>query len=1067
MTESLKGDKPNPIIFTPEQAAAVECLPPQLIIAGAGTGKTTVLTEKLIAVIREKRADAGSVLGLTFTDKAAGEMAERVRAALTRDGIDVPASSLNISTFHSFGEQIVRENLVRLGINPGYRLATRGVQWDLLTGLFNDLTFDAVDISLSVSTVFSNLLDFFGQAKDHMVAPEDLLKYLDSQTPSGLPEYARGYWEGCLAQWRDVQAAYVRYEEGLREREFLDFGDLLRLPVKLFLSSPAIRQRYLERFKYIFVDEYQDTNAAQAALLSLLINQESPNVVVIGDDDQAIYQWRGAMVDNILNFDKLGVFGDHKVAKSTIVTNRRSYPPILDLAQAVINPIKNRHEKRLGYHHATGQAEVGHYVAATGASEAQWIAGRIESLLPWAEGLDDRKHGWGAFAVLCRKRAMFPAVAAALDAAGIPYELIGGTGFYDRPEIKDILSYLMVITDPGDNIALARILISPRFRLSDRDIFFLGQWKKKALKEAEEAEDISAPVALIDALSHVSEIPELSPQALERLQVLRDDLDDFTRQANRLSIPGLALHILDRTGYRWELEADSSSSSKIALLNLQKMVDLAAEFQLADSRSSLSAFVQYVKFTVESEDIEGEVRPVDEDSNTVKVMSVHQAKGLEFPCVFIPGLVKGYFPTRSTNPLDKYCNLPPGLRADSATYPSMNLAGCRTEKDFKREEKRVKDALKALKLEEERRLCYVAVTRAQFKLFFSRARWYGTAKKEKEPSVFWEEMVQTGLADDLGVEGPEPEILARSQERREETREESMSKLLLDKEAARRWLNDTVDRAGMDGHWEELKAGADRIIATVTAEVGTIETLKPPPVRVASYSALACYRQCPAKYRYAYIDRLPSRPSPAASVGTDVHELIRRHALGQQVATQADFDELAGSGEWLEGAFGAAGRTLFDRYLESVYARRRPQYVEQPFNLRIGGVVVRGRIDRLDHLPDGSWEIVDFKTGRYVPSPEQAANDLQLRIYALAAREIWGVPEDKLSCTLFYLQHGRPVTVRFGPEALEQTKAEVLETTGRIDAGLFPRQSGSWCTYCDFGHLCAWEGEGDGAGPMG
>ena len=202
---------------------------------------------------------------------------------------------------------------------------------------------------------------------------------------------------------------------------------------------------------------------------------------------------------------------------------------------------------------------------------------------------------------------------------------------YRRPEIKDILSYLRVVVDPGDNIALARILISRRFQVSDRDLYFLGQWKKKAAKEAEEAEDLEMPVALIDAIAHAAEVPQFSAAAVGRLESLKADIEDFIQQAVKLSVPGLVMHILNRTGYLAELQSDPRPEARIAELNMQKLVDMASEFQLANAQASLPSFVMYVQQAIESSDQEGEVRPIDEGSDMVKVMTVHQSKGLEFP----------------------------------------------------------------------------------------------------------------------------------------------------------------------------------------------------------------------------------------------------------------------------------------------------------------------------------------------------------------------------------------------------------------------------------------------------
>jgi len=1087
---------------TPEQHAALNSPTPLLVVAGAGTGKTAVLTHRIAATITSGKARPDQVLALTFTDKAAAEMLERLDQVLGALGERQQRAQVTAKTFHAFGGLVIRENIFRLGFDRPPSVLSAAAAWQLLAAIFDDLTFDAIDISTGqVGAVFSHLLHFFSQCKDHLIDPDRLESYIREPQPSALAPAAVQYLADRKAQIQDLVNAYRRYETAKQEKGLIDFGDQLLLPAQLFARYPDVREAYRRRFRFLFVDEYQDTNHAQRALLLDLINPARPEVMVIGDDDQAIYRWRGAVVQNILRFHQESIFIPGQVACLPMTQNRRSWPPILDLANLAIAGVQARHAKTMGYHESNrqGRATIGHYLAASDRREGEWIAAKIKELEPWARDLPNRKRGYGAFAILCRKRSLFVPVGQALEAAGIPYDLIGGTGFYRHWEIRDILSYLRVLVDPADDLALVRLLLSRRLRLSSRDIFHLGAWvRQQNGRQGRNGDERFGEVCfhLWDAISQVEAVEGLSADARARIARLREEMQHFDAGKEEMSHAGLVAHIIDRTGYRRELLAQPDFEARIALLNLDKLEHLAEQFEEGEEEAGLAGFVEYVAYAVEAGEEEDEVRPVDEETDTVKVMTVHQAKGLEFPIVFIPGLAARVFPSSRRDEDEKW-GLPLPLRGDRDYLPRIDLSAVSKEGDVKRLQEEQKRAEEALQLDEERRLFYVAITRAQHQLYFSRAHWYGKTAKPRAASPFWDLVVGSGLASDLGQEEcpcDNPNLASHAERAATADKPKNataVAALLLDQKALDAWLEQMIRQEG-HGRWTVLRAQVDEHLASLAA--------KGPPLIGTKRVDLTCtgllqYLICPCGYRYTYVDHLPARPSVRAAIGLAVHRCIEElsrlptalrpdpgaedlegdlHAsrdeeylealtgmaalmLGRGEVTSSrreDIpnrtpDQLAGTGEESVGI-----EQLIAQYRRSVYASRPATYVEYPFRLPLCFGTLRGRLDRLDRLKDGQWELVDFKSGKPTAGMPSIYR-WQLALYALAVREIYRAPASRINAHLYFLQNGTDLALVFEEAELDQMRAETEDALRAIAVGQFPMAADTThCKACAYSHLC-------------
>ncbi len=1070
-------------VFTPstEQQQALTAPLPLLVLAGAGTGKTTVLTRRIAQTILSGEARPEEVLALTFTDKAAAEMSERLTQVMGEAGQAEAARQITACTFHSFGSQFIKENLLAFGFDRVPQLLTAASAWRLLSRLLDQLDFDYIEIgSSSLATLFGDLRSFFSSCRENLVSPEQLAEYLEAQTTAGLSEFAADHWQQRLGQWGDAARAFALYARAKREACLLDFGDMLALPVQLLRADPQLRQAYRQRYRHLFVDEYQDTNYAQAALLRQLVDPAEARVMVIGDDDQAIYSWRGAVVQNILGFTEEEMFHHRPVTSVPMTLNRRSRPPILDLANLAIAGVTTRHAKQLTYHpqNAGEPGIIGHFTAACSKNEAEWIAARIREREPELRQLTGGKRGFGAVAILCRKRSLFADIGQALEDAGIPYELVGGAGFYDRWEIRDVLSYLTVLVRPEDDTATARILSSPRWKISARDIHHLGKWvaEQNYVPRGEQQGPRETRYHLLDAVRKTSEVEGLGAEARQRLALLSAELSAYVEAMRALPLAELVAMVIERSGYRSELLARPGFDARVAMLNLSKLAQMAVDYVSDGDSSSLSEFVDYVGYALESGEEESEVRPVDEESDAVKVMTVHQAKGLEFPVVFVPALAARVFPDPKVDNALKWTNLPWALRGDRDYHGQLNYEGVDKETSLKKATDQLKAIETAHRLDEERRLFYVAITRAERELYLSHAHYYSTNLKAQPGSEFWQIVAESGLSQCLGEEEQPAQNPARSAvaERASSAQPSAATQaahqLLLAGEDPHAWLQAAT--AASPVTWAELRLSTDDHLA----RIGSCPEFAEPPAELeVPVAGLLTYLDCPRQYRYVYRDHLPVRPSPAAAFGRELHRQIERLSRRGTIEVsplkqRAASDERDGEyeapqryepGEESEPSVASLSRleAALTRYRASAYGQRQATYVEWVFSLPIAGGLLRGRADRLDRLPNGGWQVIDFKSGIY-REEFAARHRQQLALYALGVQHNFPDSDDKghVLANVLFLGDGKDLSFDFTGQDLNATRAKAEATLAAIAASHFPlTENESTCRHCNYAHLCGRE----------
>lgn len=595
---------------------------PVLLLAGAGSGKTRVLTHRVAYLIEEKDVNPYNILAITFTNKAAAEMRERVDRLV---GID--AGGAWIMTFHAACIRILRRYIERIGYMNGFTIYDTDDQKTIMRQVLKKLDLDPKMYK------DKSVLSQISHAKDELISPDEF-------------ELAAG----SDYHKRKIAEVYREYQKQLKSNNALDFDDIICKTVELFGSCPEVLDYYSERFRYIMVDEYQDTNTAQFKLISLLASRFR-NLCVVGDDDQSIYKFRGANVKNILNFES--VFPEAVVIK--LEQNYRSTQNILDAANAVIKNNSERKAKSLWTDEGAGD-KIAYNIYNTAYEEAYGIVSDIKEHAAESGAYND-------YAVLYRTNAQSRSLEEKFIELGVPYRIYGAVNFYARKEIKDVLAYLKTIDNARDEVAVRRIINVPKRGIGLTTL-------EKASVFAEDND-----ISLYAAVARGSEIPSLSKAAAGKLDNFCMLISELRAKSRELSIKELISEIINDVKYE-EYLADDDEPDEIAdrMQNISELISKAAAYEEAADMPTLSGFLEEVALVADIDNM-------DENNNIVSLMTLHSAKGLEFPCVYLAGMEDGNFPSYMAIQSDDKCDL-----------------------------------------EEERRLCYVGITRARKRLVLSMAR---------------------------------------------------------------------------------------------------------------------------------------------------------------------------------------------------------------------------------------------------------------------------------------------------------------------------------------------------------
>ncbi|MER7622619.1 UvrD-helicase domain-containing protein [Streptomyces sp. NPDC126503] len=765
------------IPFTPEQTACITApLAPHVIVAGAGSGKTTVMAARVVWLVGTGQVAPEQVLGLTFTNKAAGELAERVRAALLRAGVtdpdpaptvpaprpapgpdatspdtaEHPPGEPRISTYHAFAGQLLTDHGLRLGLEPTSRLLADATRYQLAARVLREAPGPYPALTRSFPTLVTDLLALDAELSEHLVRPGELQAY-DSALLTELAgaeltnEELRKIPEATAAR-RELLDLVVRYRAAKRSRDLLDFGDQIALSAELATTRPEVGAILRHEFRVVLLDEYQDTSVAQRLLLSGLFGQGTGHpVTAVGDPCQAIYGWRGASVANLDDFPEHFPHADGSpAARHALSENRRSGGRLLDLANGLAAPLRALHQGAEALRPAPGAEADGSVRIAllrTHTEEIDWLADSLAHLV--RTGREP-----GEIAVLCRTAADFPALHAALVARDVPVEVVGLSGLLHLPEIADLVAVCEVLQDPGANASLVRLLTGPRWRIGPRDLALLGRRARllvhrgdgdpdpaQRLAAAVEGVDPAEVVSLADALDtfldsggHPDDGLPFSPEARVRFARLAAEL-----RALRTSLADPLMDVLHRvlgaTGLEVELSASPHALAARRRETLGHFLDIAAGFASLDGEASLLAFLGFLRTAAQFE--KGLDNALPGGENTVKVLTAHKSKGLEWDVVAVPGLVSGQFP--SARARESWTSqpqvLPHALRGDAATLPALDAWNAKALTAFKNE-------MRDHQHTEELRLGYVTFTRPR-SLLLGSGHWWGPAqKKPRGPSDF-------------------------------------------------------------------------------------------------------------------------------------------------------------------------------------------------------------------------------------------------------------------------------------------------------------------------------------------
>ncbi len=1082
---------------TAEQIAVIEApLTPGLVVAGAGSGKTETMAARVVWLIANGLVAPEAVLGLTFTRKAAAELADRVHLRLrqldrargrTSSGLQL-LDRPTIATYNAYAAGLVGDHALRLGYEPDSRLLSEAGQWQLATEIVESWAED-LGTDAALSTVVGAVVALAGALSEHLLAPAEARQRLGEliDTIRDLPygEKRTGHFAPIrdllesLAERHRLLDVVAAYQERKRATDSLDFGDQVALAARLARTVPDVGAGERSRYRVVLLDEYQDTSYAQVELLVALFGGGHP-VTAVGDPHQSIYGWRGASAAGLARFAQRFPAADGSPADVRyLTTSWRNDRAVLGVANQVAQPLR-----------ADGRVSVPELATRPGAGngvvQVAYASTVEEEAAAVAEFIDTRRRSLGrgsgrvSAAVLCRTRAQFIPIEIALRASGLPVEVVGLGGLLTTPEVVDIVAFLEAAHDPSRGDALMRLLTGPRMNLGVADLHALASWARDLARDLgsrrgrAQTQPDDPPVepdsvdqrSIVDALDSLPDPGRpahdgrvLSEAGRERLVALAAALRGV-RRLTYLTLPELVVQAEQSLGLDVEVATGAalgrvfgSGVRGAGRANLDAFRDVAATFAQSADTPTLGAFLAWLKTAAVVE--RGLDAPLhDPDPNAVQVITVHAAKGLEWDVVAVPGLMDGVFPgtaqgtdgPRDTGWLVGLGSLPYPLRGDAADLPSFDVFRAVDGRDLEERRRAFVAACGEHQVAEERRLAYVAFTRARRELLLT-GSWWREGTRPRPPSPFLTELVDAGLVQPTRWEPPPVDDTNPRAENAVVAMwppaegEETPTRAAL--RTAARWVRDVSTQAppvlddlppviarGVDlAHWARLLL-AER--AAGSAGGGTVEL--PPHI---SASGLVRLAQGRAAYALDLRRPVPRRPTQDASRGTRFHLWVERYFSASSLLDPWD---LPGADDDLADADLA---TLQDNFLASVWADRRPLAVEVDIETPVAGIMVRSRIDAVfaDDGQPGAVVVVDWKSGRPpTDAQSRAQREVQLAVYRLAWSRWSGTPLDRVGAAFFYVAAGQ--TVHPGRLWGEAEIAALLQG-GPVDPGKADATAGS------------------------
>ncbi len=1025
----------TPWVASDQQWAAISApLEPAVVIAGAGSGKTTLMAARVAYLVVTGQVRPDQVLGLTFTTKAAGELRARIRDALEAagfargtvadEGRGLPGDGEEVlepvvATYNAYAASLLTEHGLRIGHEPDTRLIADAARYQLAGRVIDRHTGHVTELSDSPPHVIAYLLALDGALAEHLQEPADLRAF-DARE---LPPFEAELTGGALDR---VRSAFARRAEALglvedyrrmkRQLGLMDFSDQIALAARLADEHPGVGALERGKARVVLLDEYQDTSVAQALLLRRLFSGPDPTsglghaVTAVGDPNQAIYGWRGASVSNILRFgDDFPVADGGSVPTYPLTVNRRSDARILEVANRLAQPLYNGSEQARPLEPSRAEpGSVQTIVHESYAEELGWLAESVRRA--HASGT---AGSWREIGVLVRDNAHAADVFDTLTAAEIPVEIVGLKGLLRLPEVAEVVATLTLVQDLTANSELLALLTGPRWAIGPRDLALLGRRARELadarhgrgsggtvgeeLGRAVAGADPTEVTALCDALDDPGDLP-YSAAGRQRFGLLAGELRHLRAHAAEPLLE-LVRRIIDVGGIDVELASSLSDAARARRENLDLFVKAVADFQAIDGAVTLPALLAWLDAEQDGEGLDA-ATPSPADS--VKLLTVHRAKGLEWDVVFLAGVCESRFPhttSRGLWPL-RVELLPTPLRGDRRDLPELRGHDKPALDAFAKESK-------AHEQVEELRLGYVAFTRAKHALVVSSYLWTEGRKTPLGPSPFQQvvrEQLDAWAEQPLGWHDKPPKDTPNPL--RELPREVPWPVTEQTAEALRRL--DAAERvataADLDEPELDVVAAAqvaewddelERLVTEATAaRTGVVEVRLPASL---SATALAQVRDDPAAYAERLARPMPQPPSPSARFGTAFHAWVEAR-FGQQ--DLIDPDELPGRADVGIDDY-AELRLLIESFEAGPFAERAPHRIEAGFSLVLAGQVIRGRIDAVYTEPDGGYLVVDWKTGR-----QEGADPLQLALYRLAWAELHDVPLERVRAGFYFVRTG-------------------------------------------------------------
>ena len=1028
-----------------QQWAAISApLGPAVVIAGAGSGKTTLMAARVVYLVVTGQVRADEVLGLTFTTKAASELRTRIREALTTAGVlgqEVPHAvspdgedpdeelEPTVLTYNAYAANLLREHGLRIGHEPDTRVITDASRFQLGARAVDRYAGDVQVLSDHPPTVIQNLLALDGAMTEHLVGPEKVLAH-DAEARSGFEQALaqeragknrKTYREpmekaiSAIDRRAELMGLVRSYRRLKADLGLMDFADQIALSARLAEDQPEVGALERAKFKVVMLDEYQDTSVAQAQMLARLFSGPTTEhglghaVTAVGDPNQAIYGWRGASVSNIVHFAETFPAASGGVPVLPLTVNRRSDARILEVANRLAAPLYAKLPDVAPLSAATEvPGTVSAHVFETADAELAWLAEQVAEVHTGA---------WSDIGVLTRDNSTAEAVFDALTAAGIPVEIVGLSGLLRLPEVAEVVAVLTLLHDVTANPELLTLLAGPRWAIGPRDLRLLGERAAaiagrhhrpqsrgsidEELTSIVDGIDPAETAALSDALDDPGDAA-YSPQALERFGLLAAELRQL-RAFSGEPILDVVRRIVDTTGVDVELASAVSPAAAARRDNLDLFLKAVAEFQAVDGDVTLPALLAYL--TAEDDQGNGLDVATPTEADSVKLLTVHRSKGLEWDSVFLVGVCESRFPSNRSRTLwtSSPAVLPSGLRGDAADQPQLHGHDKAALEAF-RADTRDHDA------EEELRLGYVAFTRAVHLLSVTSHCWGPRRATAYGPSAYqlavrdqlqawgetatWLDRPERGSANPYDeVDGSRPwPVTGTGREAQLRVAAAAVVRAA-DPDAEDHDL-DMVEAARV-GDWD---AEMERLLVEARRE--RADRVEVPLPSSLSATAVARLRDDPAQFARDLARPMPRAPSAAARFGTRFHAWVEARFGQQQLL---DPDDLPGRGD-----LGIDDeddlRELIANFESGPFAEREPVAVEPPFALVLAGQVVRGRIDAVYAEPDGGYLVVDWKTSR-----QQSADPLQLALYRLAWAELAGVPLELVRAVFHYVRTGDTV----------------------------------------------------------